>query len=50
MYSVALHPDGSIILAGETPGDWDGENAGPDDVVMIALSADGEELWRWQVI
>ncbi|CAM9524878.1 unnamed protein product, partial [Ectocarpus sp. 13 AM-2016] len=45
---VAIQADGSIILAGTTEGDWDGPNAGGGDFAMVALSADGEELWRWQ--
>ena len=46
---VAIQADGSILLAGYTEGDWDGESAGERDFIMVALSADGEELWRWQV-
>lgn len=47
--AVAVQPDGSILLAGDTDGDWDGVSAGEWDFVMVALSAGGEELWRWQV-
>lgn len=46
---VAIQADGSILLAGTTEGDWDGTNAGGRDFIMVALSSDGEELWRWQV-
>ncbi len=46
---VAVQGDGSILLAGGTEGDWVGTNAGENDFVMVALSEDGEELWRWQV-
>lgn len=47
--SVAIQADGSILLGGDTWGDWDGANAGERDFSMVALSPDGEELWRWQV-
>ena len=46
---VAVQADGSILLAGYTAGDWDGINAGASEFIMVALSVDGEELWRWQV-
>lgn len=46
---VAVQADGSILLAGYTAGDWDGISAGGYDCIMVALSAEGEELWRWQV-
>ena len=46
---VVVQANGSILLAGGTEGDWVGKNPGGNDFVMVALSADGEELWRWQV-
>ncbi|CAM9620673.1 unnamed protein product [Ectocarpus fasciculatus] len=45
---VEIQADGSILFAGTTAGDWDGPNAGEADFVLVALSVDGEELWRWQ--
>ena len=49
LWAIAVQADGSILLAGYTEGDWDGISAGGYDFIMVALSADGEELWRWQV-
>lgn len=48
-YGAAEASDGSIVMAGETEGDWAEEN--PYDVVLAAvkLAANGTELWRWQV-
>lgn len=45
-----MQSDGSLVLAGSTSEDWDGENAGgTDDFAVVALDGDGDELWRWQV-
>lgn len=41
--------DGSIVLAGETNGNWEGESSGKMDFAAIKLGADGSEIWRWQV-
>ena len=38
--AVAAQADGSILLSGQTYA---------SDSIVVALSADGEELWRWQV-
>ncbi|CAM9434069.1 unnamed protein product, partial [Sphacelaria rigidula] len=47
--SVAT-PDGGIVLAGHSLGDWDGDNAGGDgDFIAVKINTDGKELWRWQV-
>lgn len=50
MDGVAVQSDGTILLGGNTKGAWDGTNAGSGDFFAVALSADGEELWRWQVM
>lgn len=39
----------AAVLAGRAGGDWIGENKGEDDFVAVKLSANGTELWRWQV-
>lgn len=48
-FAARARPDGSIILAGYTDGDWDGEVVGLSDFAAVALDEDGVELWRWQV-
>lgn len=47
---VSVQADTSILLAGYTAGDWDGMNAGGWDCTLVALLANREEVWRWQVI
>lgn len=49
MHAVAVQADGTIILGGYTDGDWSGSNSGGYDVAIVALDADGSEIWRWQV-
>lgn len=49
MFASAARADGSIVLAGTTSGEWDGELAGILDFAAVALDEDGVELWRWQV-
>lgn len=48
-----MQADGTIILGGYTAGTWSGSNAGgdagEDDFAVVALDADGKEMWRWQV-
>lgn len=47
---AAMDDDGSAVLAGYTYGDFSGAgNTGDRDFAAVKLSADGEELWRWQV-
>ena len=41
--------DRIIILGGYTQSSWSGSNAGGVDFALVALDADGEEIWRWQV-
>lgn len=42
-------PDGGIVLAGNSFGDWNGTNAGEEDFIAVKIDTDGKELWRWQV-
>lgn len=45
--------DGSVLLVGYTFGDWDeGISATLDkrDFAAVQLDANGNEVWRWQVI
>lgn len=46
---VAVGDDGSVLLAGDTWGYWDGTNAGRFDFAVCQLNAKGNETWRWQV-
>lgn len=46
---VVITDDGSVIVAGETRGDWGGINAGKMDFVAVKLNASGEQIWVWQV-
>ena len=46
---TAVRDDGIIILGGDTAGNWTGSNAGGKDFAVVALDADGKEIWRWQV-
>lgn len=44
--------DGSVVIAGETRGNWDGTNAGdswPVDFAAFRLDKNGTEVWRYQV-
>lgn len=53
--SVALGatalPDGSVVLVGETDGDFTAPNShvGGKDFAVIKLTADGVTHWTWQV-
>lgn len=49
IYAVDIADDGTVVLAGDTRGDWAATNAGGDDFAAMKLSADGVEQWRWQV-
>lgn len=48
-WGAAARADGSIVVAGSTEGDWNGDLVGTRDFMAVALDDDGEELWRWQV-
>lgn len=50
-YGVASLADGSVVLAGQTDGDFTGTNshAGGIDFAIVKLTADGETEWTWQV-
>lgn len=42
--------DGSFVMVGHAEGNWsDAASAGGLDFVAVALDADGNEIWRWQV-
>ena len=45
---VGLGPDGGVLLAGSTEGDFAADNAGERDMIVVSLDADGNEQWRWQ--
>lgn len=47
---VAIGVGDSVLLAGRAEGTWNGTSAGGNDFVAVKLSADGTELWRWQVL
>lgn len=47
--AVASDADGSIIVAGYTTGNWGTINEGGFDFFALALDADGEVLWTYQV-
>lgn len=46
---VAMANDGSIIVAGESSGDWGDAMAGFDNFVAVKLDAAGEQIWVWLV-
>ncbi|CAM9974749.1 unnamed protein product, partial [Scytosiphon promiscuus] len=51
--AVEVQQDGSLLFVGATNGSWSGVNSEGSsglttDVVVMSLSTDGEELWRWQ--
>ncbi|CAM9911095.1 unnamed protein product, partial [Sphacelaria rigidula] len=48
LHAAAMGLDGSVILAGQTSGDWNGSNAGVTDFAALKLDADGVLQWRWQ--
>lgn len=41
--------DGTIVFGGTTQGIWSASNAGGGDFALVALDANLEETWRWQV-
>lgn len=41
--------DGSAFYVGTTDGDWNRTNIGGIDFAGGMITADGDELWRWQV-
>lgn len=41
--------DGSVIVGGNSGGDWGGVNAGGSDFVAVKLDAEGGQVWVWQV-
>ena len=45
---VGVGPDGGVLLAGSTEGDFAAGNAGERDMIVVSLGADGAEQWRWQ--
>lgn len=46
---MAVLWDGSVVVVGNTEGDYIGESAGANDFVVIKLTAAGEIDWSWQV-
>ena len=47
--AIAMWEDGSIVLAGETEGDWNGTNLGLIDLAAFKLNEDGTLQWKFQV-
>ena len=45
---VGIGPEGGVLLAGSTEGDFADGNGGERDMIVVSLGADGAELWRWQ--
>ena len=46
--AAALTHNNSVVLAGYTYGNWNG-NVGGGDFAAVKLDSEGNELWRWQV-
>lgn len=52
VHGISMAEDGSVVIAGETGGNWDGTNAGDAwqvDFAAFRLDTDGTEVWRYQV-
>ena len=47
--ALAMWEDGSIVLAGQTEGDWNGTNLGSIDFAAFKLKEDGTLQWKFQV-
>ncbi|CBN75056.1 Transmembrane receptor kinase [Ectocarpus siliculosus] len=45
---VSVDGDGSVVMAGQTSGDFSGISVGSNDFIAIKLDAEGNELWTWQ--
>ena len=45
---VGLGPDGGVLLAGSTEGDFAADSAGERDMIVVSIDAEGNEEWRWQ--
>lgn len=48
--AAVVGDDAYVVLAGYSSGNWNGFAPGQADWAAIKLDADGNELWRWQVI
>lgn len=48
-FGGVVRSDGSVFFVGYTDGVWNGSAIGEFDFAGALLSADGNELWRWQV-
>ncbi|CAN0076073.1 unnamed protein product [Pylaiella littoralis] len=47
--AMVMLEDGSVVLAGQTFGNWAGTNNNDSsDFAAVKLDASGNELWRWQ--
>lgn len=47
--SMVVMDDGSVILGGQTEGDWAMADAdGSTDFAAAKVDQDGVEIWRWQ--
>lgn len=49
LYGAIPGDNGSVVLIGNTRGDWSGENSGGADFAAVKLDENGLVLWRWQV-
>jgi hypothetical protein len=47
-WSVALHVNGSVYVAGYTSGDVTGTNQGPEDAILSRVGTDGTVAWTRQ--
>ncbi|CAN0306659.1 unnamed protein product [Ascophyllum nodosum] len=48
LFTVVASEDGSVVMAGQTSGDFGSINAGLDDFTAIKLDANGTMMWTWQ--
>ncbi len=47
--SLAIDKSGNIYIAGYTTGDFDGTNAGKNDIFVIKIDSEGNILWKKQI-
>ena len=46
---AVLSDNDSVVLGGQTFGDWSGERHGGRDFAAVKLGNNLTEIWRWQV-
>lgn len=49
LLSILVGDDESVVIAGQTMGEWEIVNAGEGDFAAVKLDEHGTYVWSWQV-